>query len=95
MALTAASSMSLSLGIANASRAITAATVITTAVPTAGVPYRGWIRVHSGPMVRSRPMASSPRAVGIRVACTEATAENISATRGRVAQGSAASFAPR
>src|SRR3954470_16059160 len=40
-------------------------------------------------------MANRPRAVGIRVACTEATAENIRATRGSVAQGSAASFSPR
>ncbi|MGX1240111.1 hypothetical protein RKD46_001215 [Streptomyces pseudovenezuelae] len=95
MALTAASSMSLSLGMATASTAITPATAITTTVPVAGVPQRGWTRVHTGPIVRSRLIANRPRAVGIRVACTEATAENISATRGRVAQGSAASFPPR
>lgn len=33
--------------------------------------------------------------MGISVDCTEAAAENIRATRGRVAQGSAASFCPR
>lgn len=95
MALTAASSMSLSRGMATASTAIPEAMASNTTVPAAGVPYPGCTRVHTGPMVRSRPIARSPRAVGISVDCTEAAAENIRATTGRVAQGSAASFCAR
>lgn len=95
MALTEALISSLTFGMTRESAATTAAIAPRSSVPAAGVPYFGWMRVQTGPTVRSRPMANSPRTVGITPACSEATAEKVSATRGSAASGWWASWLPK
>jgi len=94
-ALTVAVIMSASRGMTRASAAITVASAPISSVPAAGVPERGLTLDHTGPSVRSRLMANIARAVGITPPCSEATAENISATRGSAASGREAGRSPK
>jgi len=73
---------------------IVVAATATAMVPAAGTPRRE-SRAQIGPSVPSRLIASVSRAFGMTPACSDATAENISAISGSVAHGSPASFAAK